>query len=45
VLTTALLDPLFGSTPPYLIVQQPGGLRVYAPVTYATTRPALVGYL
>lgn len=45
VLTTALLDPLFGSTPAYLIVQQPGGLRVYTPVTYATTRPALVGYL
>lgn len=45
VLTTTLLDPLFGSTPPYLIIQQPGGIRVYAPVTYATTRPALVGYL
>lgn len=45
VLTTTLLDPLFGSTPPFLIVQQPGGIRVYAPVTYATTRPALVGYL
>jgi hypothetical protein len=45
VLTTALLDPLFGSTPPYLIIQQPGGLRVYAPVTYTTARPALVGYL
>lgn len=45
VLTTALLDPLFAAAPPYLIVQQPGGVRVYAPVTYTTARPALVGYL
>lgn len=45
VLTTALLDPLFAATPPYLIVQQPGGVRVYAPVAYTAARPALVGYL
>jgi hypothetical protein len=39
-----LLDPLFPSgTPPYLIVQQPGNVRVYAQLAYATTRPALVG--
>lgn len=45
VLTPALLDPLFSATTPYLIVQQPGGIRVYAPVTYVPARPALVGYL
>lgn len=43
VLTTALLDPIFGSVAPYLIVQQPGDVRVYAALSYATTRPALVG--
>lgn len=45
VLTPTLLDPLFGASTPYLIVQQPGGIRVYAPVTYVPARPALVGYL
>lgn len=45
VLTTALLDPLFGTSAPYLIVQQPGGVRVYTPVTYTTARPAELGYL
>lgn len=43
VLTPALLDLHFAASPPYLIVQQPGGIRVYAPVTYAAARPALVG--
>jgi hypothetical protein len=42
-LTPTLLDGLFASTPPYLIVQQPGGIRVAAPVTYAASRPATVG--
>lgn len=45
VLTPTLLDPLFAAATPYLIVQQPGGIRVYAPVTYTPARPALVGYL
>lgn len=45
VLTPTLLDPLFASATPYLIVQQTGGVRVYAAVTYTTSRPAQVGYL
>lgn len=45
VLTAPLLDPLFAASPPYLIVEQPGGVRVYASVTYAPSRPATVGYL
>jgi hypothetical protein len=45
ILTAPLLDPLFAASPPYLIVEQPGGVRVYAPVTYAPSRPATVGYL
>lgn len=43
VLTTALLDPLFAATPPFLIVQKPGDVRAYAPVVYATARPAMIG--
>jgi hypothetical protein len=40
VLTPSLLDALFGSTPPYLIVQQPNGVRVYAQLTYTASRAA-----
>lgn len=43
ILTPALLDGLFTSTPPVLIAQQVGGMRVWAPVTYLAARPATVG--
>ena len=43
VLTTALLDTHFASTPPYLIVQQTGELRAYALLSYVAARPAMVG--
>src|SRR5690348_629197 len=42
VLTPELLDPLFGATLPYLIIEQDGNVRVYAPVTYSASRPAIV---
>lgn len=43
-LDPALLDSLFGATPTacYCIIQQPGGIRTYVPLTYAASRPATV---
>lgn len=38
VLTPALLSSLFGSTPPYLIVQHADGIRVAKQLTYAPTK-------
>lgn len=40
ILTYALLNGLFASTPPYLIIQYPSGFRVYVPLTYVAERPA-----
>lgn len=43
VLTATLMQSLFGSTPPYLIVEYGGGFRVSTPLVYATTRPPVLG--
>jgi hypothetical protein len=42
VLTYSLLNGLFAATPPYLIIQQSNGIRVYVPLTYVPARPATV---
>lgn len=41
-LTAVLLATLFASTPPVLIVIQPNGFRVYLPLLYAASRPAIL---
>lgn len=42
VLTAALLATLFASQTPYLIVQQPNGVRGYVTLTYVPSRPITV---
>lgn len=42
VLTVNLLNTLFASTPPYLIVQYPSGFRVYFAGEYVAERPGTV---
>jgi hypothetical protein len=41
-LTPTLLDTLFASTSPFLIVQQPGNLRVFVPLTYVPQKPGIL---
>lgn len=38
ILTSTLLNTLFASAAPYLIVQQVGGIAGYAPMTYSPSR-------
>lgn len=42
VLTFALLDPLFATVPPVLIVQSANNVRGYATLTYAPARPMTI---
>lgn len=42
VLSFTLLDPLFATTTPYLIVEMPGEIRVFAEMIYNPVRPVLV---
>lgn len=42
VLTYTLLNALFASVPPVLIVQQPNGVRGYATLTYLPARPMTI---
>ena len=42
VLTAALLDTLFASVTPYLIIQQPNEFRVYVPLVYLASRSGTV---
>lgn len=42
VLDPTLLDTLFSTTPPYLIVQYPSGFRVYYSGEYQASRPGIV---
>lgn len=42
VLTAALLDTLFASVTPYLIIRRTNGIRVYVEMAYSASRPATV---
>lgn len=42
VLTPALLDSLFAVTTPYLIIEEPGGIRAYIEMAYVPSRPGTV---
>lgn len=38
-LDPTLMDTLFASTAPFLIIQLPGDVRVFVPLTYVPSRP------
>lgn len=42
LLTASLMDSLFGSTPPFLIVQYPDGVRAYIELEYQASRPGTI---
>lgn len=42
VLTAALLDALFATVTPYLIIQKIGGVRVYVEMLYTPSRAGVV---